>query len=106
MANAGKLIVEHIPKAFRFIVKSNGAQAVLDYRVLPNNIIEIFHTEVPPEYRGRGIAKQLCDSAFKYAADNYLKVYPSCSYAEKYAKETSNQAFKNLVVQNPKIVGS
>uniref|UniRef100_A0A7R9UDH8 N-acetyltransferase domain-containing protein n=1 Tax=Pinguiococcus pyrenoidosus TaxID=172671 RepID=A0A7R9UDH8_9STRA len=43
-------------------------------------IMDITHTFVPPEYRGKGVAGVLCQAAFEYCRENSLTVRPSCSY--------------------------
>ena len=49
--------------------------------------LDLYHTDVPEVFRGRGIAEQLCQAAFAYAKANGLAVIPSCSYvAETYLK--------------------
>ncbi len=44
---------------------------------------EIYHTEVDPEYSGRGIAKRLVYSVLQEAERRKLNVIPTCSYARK-----------------------
>lgn len=43
-------------------------------------VIDIDHTLVPPEMRGRGVAEVLCEAAFAHARSASLRVVPSCSY--------------------------
>ena len=48
--------------------------------------MNITHTFVPPEMRGQGAAKQLCDAAYERARAEHLLVLPSCSYvSDNYA---------------------
>ncbi len=44
---------------------------------------EIYHTEVDPEYSGRGIVKRLVYSVLQEAERRKLNVIPTCSYARK-----------------------
>uniref|UniRef100_A0A0N5ABD5 Protein NATD1 n=1 Tax=Syphacia muris TaxID=451379 RepID=A0A0N5ABD5_9BILA len=92
-----RVLIQHFSDGCKFVASLNGAKAVLNYKKLPKNVIDIYHTEVPVEFRGKGIAKQLCDSAFAYAAKNNLFVKPSCSYALKYASNASKE-FKDIVI--------
>ncbi len=41
----------------------------------------IDHTEVKPEFGGRGLAKQLVMAGVEYARANNLKIIPLCPYA-------------------------
>ena len=61
--------------------------AHLDYEVdAVAGIMDINHTFVPPEMRGQGAAKQLCDAAYERARAEHLLVLPSCSYvSDNYA---------------------
>ena len=61
--------------------------AHLDYEVdADTGVMEVTHTFVPPEMRGQGAAKQLCDAAYERARAEHLLVLPSCSYvSDNYA---------------------
>lgn len=61
--------------------------AHLDYEVDADAaVMNITHTFVPPEMRGQGAAKQLCDAAYERARAEHLLVLPSCSYvSDNYA---------------------
>ncbi|TKR89122.1 hypothetical protein L596_013268 [Steinernema carpocapsae] len=60
--------------------------------------MDIYHTRVPVEHQGRGVAKLLVDEAFKYAADNNLKVLPTCTYVDKFAKDFASAEQKKIVL--------
>ena len=90
---------------------SDGKEAILEYRKVAHTVLDMFHTEVPPEHQGKGFAAQLVkvcsysiyrfyifsQEAFKYAKENNYKVIPSCSYVEKYAREMATQEERNLI---------
>lgn len=42
----------------------------------------IDHTEVFPEFGGRGFGRKLVDAAVEYARENHLKIIPLCPYAK------------------------
>lgn len=48
--------------------------------------MQIFHTEVPMAFEGRGIAAALVRAAIEYARENGLKVLPACSYVRAYMR--------------------
>ena len=73
------LTVHHEPSASRFCVQLDGHEAVLQYHQT-GTTLDLYHTEVPPAFRGQGIAGQLCRAAFEYARANRLMVVPSCPY--------------------------
>lgn len=78
-ASAAPAAVRHEPARRRFAVRLGHDTAVLEYQ-LREGTINLYHTEVPPAFRGRGIAEQLCTAAFAYAQANGLTVIPSCPY--------------------------
>lgn len=42
--------------------------------------LTVFHTEIAPEYEGKGYAKQLLDAMIAYVRANKLQVIPLCPY--------------------------
>jgi len=52
-----------------------------------NNMLEIRHTVVYPEFRGKGYGKTLVDSAINVAKSRGLMVTSSCSYADRILSE-------------------
>jgi hypothetical protein len=56
-----------------------------DYQVI-DGVMRIYHTGVPAQIEGRGIAKALVKGAFAYADANGLKVEPWCAYVRTYMK--------------------
>ncbi len=44
------------------------------------------HTEVDPEFGGRGLAGRLAKRAFDDARDEGVRVVPQCSYMAKYVE--------------------
>ena len=83
---ADEMVVEHDRAGSRFLVKLQGYEACVMYRLLGKEI-DLYHTYVPEVFRGRGMAEKLCKAAFEYAKANALAVIPSCSYiSEAYLK--------------------
>lgn len=48
-----------------------------------NDKFIITHTEVSPEWEGRGIGKQLVMACVNFARENNLKIIPMCSFARE-----------------------
>jgi len=72
----------------RFEIEENGRVAYLQFDTDDHRWMTIWHTEVPPELRGHGVALELVKTAFEYARDNQLRVdviFPlAASLAAKY----------------------
>jgi predicted GNAT family acetyltransferase len=45
-----------------------------------NERLTVYHTEVNPQYEGRGFAKLLLDKLVAYAREKNLKIIPLCPY--------------------------
>ncbi|VDM37755.1 unnamed protein product [Toxocara canis] len=97
------LTVEHCTKSLEFFVKMNGAKSVLQYRRLSNGVLDLYHTEVPPIFQGKGVAKMLCQAAFSYAREQNLRILPTCSYVAKYAKQMASPEEKTIVICREKM---
>jgi predicted GNAT family acetyltransferase len=59
--------------------------AVLDYTIEAGTL-SIWHVEVPPPLRGRGIAGELVDQARTLANEQQLAINPICSFAKSYLR--------------------
>ena len=65
------------------------AEVTFDYK--NDDIINIEHTYVNPELRGKGIAGELIKTVLNYAREKGLKVTASCSYANLWIKKNINE---------------
>ncbi len=79
------LNIIHDREKMRFYCIVEDKECFADYRYRKDNenIIVLYHTFVPDEFRGKGIAGALFDEVIKFVEDNNLKVTPICSYAAK-----------------------
>lgn len=67
----------------KFYCIIDGKECLVEYSI-ENNTIDFFHTYVPQELRGRGIARKIYDHISEWLKSKNLKIKTSCSYAEKY----------------------
>jgi len=72
---------------FSVIDSAGGAKAYLQYSLVgkgkgktKKNVMDMFHTFVPPELRGQGIAAKLVEAGMQYAEAEQYEVLPTCSY--------------------------
>ena len=70
----------------QFEIRLNDMVAKIPYN-FRDDMIALFHTEVPEELRGHGLASRLAEYALNYAKDHQLKVLPYCPFVSKYIKE-------------------
>jgi len=70
----------------KFFVVIDGLESHLEY-VKVENVLNLNHTYVPGELRGKGIAGKIVKAALTYAEENNLKIIPSCSYVADYVQQ-------------------
>ncbi len=79
--------VLHQAEQHCFVIQTAGAEARLEYRLFQlqgRSAVDFYHTFVPPELRGRGIAGVLTDAALTWAKSQQLQIHASCSYVSRY----------------------
>lgn len=62
----------------------NLEKGVLEFRINGKEV-DIYHTYVDDDLRGKGIASKLVDMAFNYFEEKGYEVKCSCSYARNWA---------------------
>ena len=63
----------------------NGEEAFITFGIEEKKkIIVVSTTYVPESQRGKGIAGKLSAKLVEYAENNGYKIYPLCSYTQKY----------------------
>jgi hypothetical protein len=79
----------------RFELEEEGEIAYLEFELDKAGWITLWHTEVPPALRGRGLAGVLAKTALEYARDNNLKVDVICPLVASFLAK--NPEFQGLV---------
>jgi predicted GNAT family acetyltransferase len=79
------LDIHHDATAGSFEAQVDGGTAECVYR-LHGGLMNIVHTEVPPQSEGRGIAAALVQAALAHARAMGWRVRPSCSYVRSYMR--------------------
>lgn len=59
------------------------ALAAAYYR-MEDGVVVLFHTEVPFEYSGQGVATKLADAIFPILRARGQKVLPTCEFMKRY----------------------
>jgi hypothetical protein len=83
--------VVDVPAEGRFVVRTEGMEAELVYRVSGDRLF-LVHTEVPEPLGGRGIGGQLVRAAVRRAEADHLTIVPWCPYARRWLKEHPDEA--------------
>ncbi len=77
--------IHHDSSAMRFHADVEGGEAECVYR-LAGQLMNIVHTEVPPQAEGQGHAAALVRAALAHARAMGWRVRPSCSYVASYMR--------------------
>jgi predicted GNAT family acetyltransferase len=78
----------------RFEFEEEGQTAWLEFDRDDHGWMTLWHTEVPPALRGRGIAATLSHTALEYARNEHLKVDVICPLVANYLQK--NPEFSDL----------
>ncbi|PSJ81478.1 GNAT family N-acetyltransferase [Neisseria iguanae] len=76
-------VIQHQTDSQRFILLADEEiTGELDYRIIGNSL-DITHTHIEPQHRGKGLARHLVNAAIQEAEKNGLGLTASCNYAEQ-----------------------
>ena len=71
-------------------IEENGERlAEMTYVWAGTGMFIIDHTEVSPDFNGKGVGKKLVMAAVEYARANNLKIIPLCPFAKNVFDKTS-----------------
>jgi predicted GNAT family acetyltransferase len=88
--------VIHDEKKNKFFIELNGYKSKLKYKQKKERVLEVYKTEVPIEFRGHGIAKELAEAALKYASENGYKIKATCRFMQKFIEK--NPQYSSLII--------
>lgn len=84
-------VVVNNATANQFEIAVNGERATLVYQLTPG-VIDLQHTSVPDDLRGKGFANELAHAALEYARGAKLKVIPTCPFVRTYLRRHPDYA--------------
>jgi uncharacterized protein len=83
------------PGLSRYEISADGKTAFSEYS-LHGDVITFKHTEVPPEFRGKGIGSKLVRGELEAARSRGLKIIALCPFVARYIQE--HPEFQDMVV--------
>ncbi len=89
--DARSLEVKHNVPAHRFEVQLGDKLGLIDYRKT-GLTYNLYHTEVPPEYEGQGIANRLAFVALEAIRNEGGHVVPGCRFIQVYIRRHKEYA--------------
>ena len=78
--------VIHEPERQRFVSVLEEVESVLEYRLLPDHVIDFTRTFVPESLRGQGIAEKLVRTGISWAREQDFEMMASCWYVSRILK--------------------
>ena len=94
------LTVRHRPDERRYELWVGGERAgELVYRDRGGNVLAFLHTEISPEFEGRGLGSALVAGALDNARDRGFRVVPLCPFVDVYLRR--HPEYADLVVDDP-----
>ena len=83
--------VLHDEAGHRFYISlPSGHEALLLYR-REGSSLEFYHTYVPEQSRGKGLAEKVVEAGFRYAKEKGYKVIPTCSYVAAFVSRRGKE---------------
>ena len=90
------------PTELRYeLVDGDRVVGEIRYRREQGGVIVLVHTEVDPEYEGRGLAGELVEGAFRDLRERGLRVVPVCPYVRAWLQRHPEEA--DLVAVDPAV---
>jgi predicted GNAT family acetyltransferase len=83
--------VLHNREQRQFEIREGTLLARLSYK-LSGGEIDLIHTEVPRELGGQGLGNQLAAAALEFAAQETLRVVPTCPFVRSYLERHPHYA--------------
>ncbi|MFN7928495.1 MAG: GNAT family N-acetyltransferase [Blastocatellia bacterium] len=80
------LQVVHNAAASRFEMELQGKQAVINYQKRGEDIYNLYHAEVPPEFEGHGYGSQLVKGALEQIKAEGKQFIPMCPFIAAYVR--------------------
>ncbi|XP_071098225.1 protein NATD1-like [Haliotis cracherodii] len=78
----------------------SGEKAVLQYDWQTEDHVDLYHTEVPPVFRGRGVGKLLAKAALEHFLEKNIRMSPTCTFIQKYVNDNPSPALTALIVSD------
>ena len=92
--------VKFIPKCKdAFAIEENGVRVAEMIVSINGNTMQVYHTEVNPGQKGKGLGAKLVDGMANYARQHNLKVAPHCPFVQARFKDTPEK-YADLAVES------
>ena len=76
--------VKHNEELYRFEANLDGERAVIAYKKEADGTLNLWHTEVPEKYEGKGVGSRLVKKTLEQIKVSGNKIVPSCPFVAHY----------------------
>jgi predicted GNAT family acetyltransferase len=82
--------VERVDQDNKYVIY-DGEKVVgqLNFVVLKDKVKNLFHTEIDPEYEGRGLGKKLVQKVLDDAHAEQIKIQATCPFVRAYIQKNT-----------------
>ncbi len=68
----------------RFYKVVDGLESHMDYEIHAPSTVVFYHTFVPEELRGKGLAREIIREGLDWAMSEHLDIIPACSAVRRF----------------------
>ncbi len=82
---ATEMVVVDVPERGRFeLQQGDDVLGFADYRPIGDDVVEMPHTVISPEHRGKGLGDVLVEGAVRQLHDRDVGIVPTCWFVADY----------------------
>jgi len=89
------LKVENNESKHRFEINLDEGTAFIQYTKPGEDVYNLYHTEVPPQFAGKGVGSSLAKGTLEYIKAEGKQIIPTCPFVAAYLKK--HQEYLDLV---------
>ena len=80
------LTVENNQEKHRFEINLDGGTALISYQKRGEDVYNLYHTEVPTQFEGKGVGGALAKGTLEYIKAEGSRIIPTCPFVAAYLK--------------------
>lgn len=81
---------EVIHEKYKFYILVDEREAHMEYEMNDGSTVVFYHTYVPPELRGKGLAKKIIQEGLDWAMSEEYIIVPTCSAVQRFIEMNKN----------------
>jgi uncharacterized protein len=90
-----KIEVKNSEENQQFAAELDGKKAFINYKKQNGGVLNLTHTEVPPEFEGKGVGSRLVKQTLEQIKAEGAKIVPSCPFIANYIDQ--HPEYKSLI---------